>query len=65
MDIECHDQIDYETLIHILQLFFIFYHFSCLPTLNFYVDVEMSKLFLKIKFRKKQWRMTGYPLVFP
>ena len=55
MDIECHGQIDTENLIHILQLFFfISYNFSCLPTLNFYVDVEMSILFLKMQISKKR-----------
>ena len=46
-----------KTLIHFLQLFFIFYKFSSLPKttgLNFCVDVEMSKLFLKIPISKKE-----------
>ena len=34
-------------------------------TFNFYVDVEMSKLFLKLSISKKEWKMIGYPLVFP
>ena len=56
MDIECHGQIDNENIIHFYIYFLYFIIFLLTKnnrTLNFYLDVEMSKLFLKCKFRKK------------
>ena len=69
MDIELHGQIDNENLIHFYSYFLYFIkHFLLTKndrTLNFYVDAEMSKLFLKMPISKKNVKKTGYPLVFP
>ena len=59
MDIEFHGQVDNENLIHFYSFFLYFINFLAFlltknnRTLNFYLDVGMSKLFLKCKFRKK------------
>ena len=60
MDIEFHGQVDNENLIHFYSYFLYFINFLVFlltknnRNLNFYLDVGMSKLFLKCKFRKKR-----------
>ena len=61
MDIECHVPIDNENLIHFYSYFFLYFinFLAYQKRHNFYVDVEMRKLFLKMPISKKERKMIG------